>query len=100
MWYIKGMKHITKVEVLKDYKLCLEFADGVTGIADVSSLVGKGVFSLWNDYVEFRKVQIGWSGELVWGNQVDLCPDALYMMITGQQPDELFPGLKLEAALA
>jgi len=94
------MKHITKVEVLKDYRLRLEFADGVTGIADVSSLVGKGVFALWDDYVEFRKVQIGSSGELVWGNHVDLCSDALYLKITGRQPEELFPCLKMETALA
>ena len=94
------MKHIAKVEVLKDYRLRLEFADGVTGIADVSSLVGKGVFALWKDYVEFRKVQIGSSGELVWGDQVDLCSDALYLKITGRQPEELFPSLKLETALA
>lgn len=94
------MKRITKVEVLKNYKLRLEFADGVAGIADVSSLVGKGAFSLWNDYAEFSKVQIGSSGELVWGDRVDLCPDALYMKITGQQPEEVFPSLKLETALA
>ena len=94
------MKHITKVEVFKDYKLSLEFADGVTGIADVSTLVGKGVFSLWNNYVEFNKVQIGPSGKLVWGDQIDLCLDALYMKITGQQPEETFPSLKLEVACA
>jgi hypothetical protein len=94
------MKHIVKVEVLKDYKLRLEFIDGVTGIADFSALVGKGVFSLWNDYGEFRKVQIGSSGELVWGDKIDLCPDALYMKITGKQPEETFPSLKLETACA
>ena len=94
------MKRITKVEALKDYKLRLEFADGVAGIADVSALVGKGVFTLWNDYAEFRKVQIGPSGELIWGDQLDLCPDALYMKITGQQPEETFPGLNLAAACA
>jgi hypothetical protein len=94
------MKHVVKVEVLKDYKLGLEFSDGVTGIADVSALAGKGVFSLWNDYAEFRKVRIGTSGELIWGDVVDLCPDALYMKVTGKQPEETFPLLKLEAACA
>lgn len=94
------MKHVTKVEVLKDYKLRLRFADGVGGIVNLSSLVGKGVFALWDDYAEFSKVQIGSDGELVWGTQVDLCPDALYMKITGQQPEELFPSLKLDTALA
>jgi hypothetical protein len=94
------MKHIIKVEALNDYKLRLEFDDGVAGIADVSDLVGKGVFSLWNDFAEFRKVLIGSSGELVWGDQLDLCPDALYLKVTGQQPEELFTSLNLEAACA
>ncbi len=94
------MKHITKVEVLQDYRLRLEFADGVKGIANVAHLAGRGVFTLWNDYDEFRKVQIGPSGELIWERNVDLCPDALYMTITGQQPEETFPSLKLEAVCA
>jgi hypothetical protein len=94
------VKHIVKVEVLKDYKLRLEFADGVAGMVDVSALVGKGVFSLWNDEDEFGKVQIGSSGELVWGDQIDLCPDALHMKITGEQPEETFPNLMPEAACA
>jgi len=94
------MKRIIKVEVLEDYKLRLVFTDGVTGVADVSALVGKGVFSFWKDYAEFYKVQIGSSGELVWGDQIDLCPDALYMKITGRQLEEMFPSLKLETACA
>jgi hypothetical protein len=94
------MKHIIKVEALNDYKLRLEFDDGVVGIADVSNLVGKGVFSLWRDVAEFRKVLIGSSGELVWGGQIDLCPDSLYMKVTGQQPDEMFSIPNLEKACA
>jgi hypothetical protein len=94
------MKHIIKVGVLKDYKLRLEFDDGVTGIADVSDLAGKGVFTLWNDPVAFRKVTIGSSGELAWGDQIDLCPDALYMKVTGKQPEEMFSILNMEAACA
>ena len=94
------MKRITKVEVLQDYKLHLEFADGVTGIADVSALVGKGIFSLWNDYAEFRKVRIDSTGALAWGDLIDLCPDALYLKITGQQPEAMFPRLKLEETCA
>jgi hypothetical protein len=94
------MKRITKVSVLKDYRLELTFDDGTSGTADVSSLVGKGVFSLWKDYEEFQKVQIGSTGELIWGDQIDLCPDALYMHITGKRPEDVFPALKPEAACA
>jgi hypothetical protein len=38
-------------------------------------------------------VQIGPNGELVWGDQIDFCPDALYLEITGRKPEELFPKL-------
>jgi len=94
------MKTITNVEVLEGYKLGLEFADGTTGTADLSDLVGKGVFSLWKDYGEFSKVQIGSTGELVWSDQVDLCPDALYLNITGKHPEDVFPALRPEVACA
>ena len=94
------MKHVIKVEALDDYKLRLEFDDGVVGVADLSSLVGKGVFSLWRDVTEFRKVLIGSSGELVWGDQIDLCPDSLYMKVTGQQPEDMFSCLNMEKACA
>jgi len=94
------MKRIVKVNVLEKYRLEITFADGTSGTADVSSLVGKGVFSAWNDYEEFRKVQIGSTGELTWGGQIDLCPDALYMDITGKHPEDVFPSLRPEAACA
>lgn len=91
------MYKITQVKVLSDYNLWLKYADGIEGTVDLSYLVGKGVFSLWEDYEEFKKVSIGSSGELVWGEVVDLCPDSLYMQITGKKPEELFPDIKRES---
>ena len=90
------MKRITDVNVLENYKLDLVFDDGVKGYVDVSHLVGKGVFGLWRDYEVFKKVQIGSSGELYWDDQVDLCPDSLYMKITGKKPEDIFQALKAE----
>jgi hypothetical protein len=63
------------------------------GIVDLSDFAGDGVFALWNDYREFRKVRLGPRGELVWGDQIDMCPDAIYLKITGKRPEELFPRL-------
>jgi hypothetical protein len=40
------MKRITKVKVLPEYRLELEFDDGVTGTVDLSEGVGKGVFAV------------------------------------------------------
>ena len=87
------MHKITNVTVLREYKVKLEYSNGTQGIIDLSYLVGKGVFSLWNDYETFRNVKLGSSGELTWSNQVDLCPDSLYLKITHQKPEELFAKL-------
>ena len=61
---------------------------------DLSEAVGKGVFALWRDPLVFKQVRIGSSGELVWGEQVDLCPDALYIKVTGKKPEDIFPALR------
>ena len=94
------MRKIVNVRVLPGYRLELDFDDGVTGVVDLSELVGQGVFGLWRDRGAFQRVRIGSSGELVWGDQVDLCPDALYLKVTGKKPEDLFPALRYERARA
>jgi hypothetical protein len=37
---------------------------------------------------------IGPNGEIAWSEQVDMCPDAIYLRITGKKPEELFPKLR------
>jgi Protein of unknown function (DUF2442) len=88
------MKKISKVKVLPGYRLDLEFEDGVSGTVDLSENVGKGVFALWRDPLFCEQVAIGSAGELVWGAKIDLCPDALYLKVTGKQPEDLFPALR------
>lgn len=80
-----------EVRPLAGYRLYLRYADGVEGEVDVSSLVGQGVFALWNDVRQFEKVSIGPGGEIRWTEQIDLCPDALYLEITGKSPEDAFP---------
>jgi hypothetical protein len=94
------MRKISKVEVLQGYRLELAFDDGVSGVVDLSDLVGKGVFALWRDRHAFEQVRIGSIGELVWGDQIDLCPDSLYLKATGKKPEEVFPALRREPARA
>lgn len=80
-----------EVRPLPGYRLDLRYSDGVEGQADLSSLVGRGVFALWSDVRQFESVSIGPSGEIRWSDQVDLCPDALYLEITGKSPEDAFP---------
>ena len=90
------MHRITNIKILKQYRIELTFADGTCGIINLSDLVGHGVFSQWDDYDEFLKVKIGDAGELVWGDKIDLCPDSLYLEVTGKTPEDIFPDLKRE----
>ena len=88
------MLKLVEARPFPGYRLRLRYADGVAGEVDLSHLVGKGVFRLWNDPETFQRVSIGSGGELRWSDEVDLCADALYMEITGKTPDEVFPGLR------
>ena len=94
------MRKVSEVKVLQGYRLELVFDDGVHGVVDLSSLVGKGVFSIWCDRRIFERVRIGSFGELVWGDQIDLCPDALYLRATGKEPEDVSPALRRESVHA
>ena len=94
------MHKVTKARVTHGFQIEVTFDDGVSGTVDLADLAGKGVFALWRDPSTFARVRIGSSGELAWGEQLDLCPDALYLRVTGKQPGDLFPGLRPESARA
>ncbi len=94
------MRKITEIKVLDGYCLELKFDDGVSGTVDLSDMAGKGVFVLWRDRRAFESVRIGTSGELAWGDQIDLCPDAMYLRATGKAAEDVFPALRREPAHA
>ena len=86
-----------QVRALPNYKLWVRYSDGVEGEVDLGHLVGKGVFALWDDYSAFEQVYIGSDGQIAWSDMIDICPDAVYLMITGKAPEQLFPNLQTEA---
>lgn len=88
------MFKIAEVKVLPGYRLWLRYEDGVGGEVDLSDLAGRGVFAAWNERRFFESVRIDESGALAWGDQLDLCPDALYLRLTGKSPEDVFSKLK------
>ncbi len=84
------------VRALPIYRIYLEFSDGTEGEVDLSDLVGKGVFEAWNEYSFFEKVHIGEHREVKWSDDIELCPDSLYLKLTSKSPEELFPALRRE----
>ena len=86
--------HVVELEVLERYKLWLRFDDGASGIVDLSdSAALGGVFAAWTDQDFWRSAHIvADSGAVAWGDgtEVDVCPQSLYLDVTGQSFDEEF----------
>ena len=87
-----GMK-ISDVQLLERFRLRLRFDDGTSGIVDLNHLAGRGVFEAWQQPGVFEQVVITPVGALEWPGEIDLCPDALYLQVTGKQPAEVFSPL-------
>ena len=79
----------TKVEPRPGYRIWLEYSDGVTGEIDLSDIAGRGVFKAWNEHGYFDRVHIASSGAIAWDENLDLCPESLYMELTGKTFEEL-----------
>ena len=88
------MKKAIEVKPLSGYRIWLRYVDGVEGEVDLSHLAGRGVFKVWADRTAFEDVHVDDSGAIAWKEGIDLCPDALYLRLTGKAVDELFPKLK------
>ena len=74
------MKRVIATKPLVNFQLHLAFADGESGIVDLSDVVTLGgVFEPLRDPEYFRQVTVNddtWTIE--WPNGADLCPDVLY----------------------
>jgi len=89
-----------EVKALDNYKIWIKYSDSKQGEIDLSGYAGKGIFKSWQDYDFFKSVYIGDHGEIAWGTEIDLCPDNLYLKLTNQRPEQLFPNLKKESVNA
>ena len=78
----------TAVAVREGYRIWLRYSDGEV---DLSHLAGGGVFEAWNDRACFESVHITEYDAIDWGEYLELCPDALYMKLTGKSLAEVMP---------
>lgn len=88
------MFKLVEVKPLQKYRLWLQFSNGKKGEIDLSDLAGKGVFKAWEKPGVFEAVRIDEYGALIWTENIDLCPDSLYLRLTGKSPEEIFPNLR------
>lgn len=85
----------TVVEPREGYRIWIQFSDGTAGVIDLSHLAGRGVFEAWLNRPYFESVHITTAGGVGWGEGVELCPDALYVQLTGKPVSEVLPGVAL-----
>lgn len=84
-----------EVRALSGYRIWLRYDDGAEGEVDLSDLAGHGVFAVWSNPAVFNEVHLGSHGALEWSPDLDLCPDAMYLRLTGKSVEEVFPAMRL-----
>ncbi len=84
----------TAVEARENYRIWLRYSDGSEGEVDLSHLSGRGVFAAWNDPDRFNQVFVTPAGGIAWGEDIELCPDDLYLRLTGKSIEDVMLGTR------
>ena len=74
---------VTEVEALPGFRLRVAFADGLTGMVDLSRMVHSpkaGVFAALANPTLFAQVTLEY-GAVAWPGELDLAPDAMHAAI-------------------
>lgn len=88
-----GSMNLIEIRPKPDFHLFLRYDDGASGEVDLSHYAGRGVFSAWLVPGVFKQVRLTEAGHPEWPGGIDLCPDALYMRLTGKKPEDIFQTL-------
>ncbi|MBD2427833.1 DUF2442 domain-containing protein [Phormidium sp. FACHB-1136] len=71
--------HVTRLELLQDYKLRLTFSDQVTKEVDLESELYGEIFAPLQDPAQFRQVFLNSETNTIeWPNGADFAPEFLY----------------------
>ena len=100
MWRVQEVLSLFRPLELKSrgkYRLWLRYSDGAEGEVDLSALAGKGVFRIWDEPGVFDRAYITPYGAVAWSEDVEICPDSLYIQVTGKRLEDVYPGLKSAA---
>jgi len=80
------MWRAVQVRALPEYRLEVEFEDGVHGVIDLAADLWGPVFEPLKDPAKFAEVGLDEFGVVCWPNGADLAPDALYDDIKALSP--------------
>jgi hypothetical protein len=55
------------------------------------------MFAAWQQPGVFEQVSVTSEGAVKWPGGLEMCPDALYLRMTGKKPEDLFRSMTCEA---
>lgn len=82
-----------EVKAKDGYRIWLRYSDGVSGEVDLSHLAGMGVFKAWDIPGFFEAARVTDYGFIAWGegDDIEVCPNFLYMKLTRKSLEEMWP---------
>lgn len=80
-----------EVERRERFKTWIRYSGGAEGEVNLSHLACGSVIEARNDRSCLKAVHIPECDAIAWGDQIELCPDALYMRLTGESLAEGMP---------
>ena len=84
----KIIPYLKNAQAQPDYKMQVEFEDGVQGVIDLKKWIGKGVFQNWLDENNFKNFAITRDKKIKWNEEIDMDPDAFYLQLIGKTFEE------------
>ena len=79
------MEIIIRAKALANYRIEVEFSDGLKGVVDLSDRLFGPVFTPLKDPAFFKQLTVDEFGALCWPNGADLAPDALHKALSMSQ---------------
>ena len=77
------MLEVTQALYQEEYKIWVEFNDGVSGVVDLSDTLWGPMFEPLKDIKQFKRFAVSdVFHTLVWENDADLAPEYLYEKMT------------------
>jgi hypothetical protein len=82
------MERVVTVVVRDDYRLDVEFSDGLRGEVSLKDRLFGPLFVPLRDPALFAQAAVDEFGAVCWPNGADLAPDALYKQIANQRGNQ------------
>ena len=92
---------IIEAKYLKNFLIEIKFLNGKSGIVNLEEYKNKGgIFSKFNDPEFFKNVKLNKEfGVLTWDNEIDIAPETIYSLATGEPlPEWMQKNVDNEAA--